>query len=163
MGTSNRVLVLESYTDSRVDSSASLIPAFRPGSKIFSRSFVPALTFDALQEHVQGQVGIVKIDVEGAELDVLSTLLPLVQSERPFVIIEVLPTYSDTNKMRKDRQERLEALFSQNDYKLYRVKKADADRYAGLIRIETIGVHSDVRQSDYLVAPAEKSAKLDAK
>jgi vacuolar-type H+-ATPase subunit D/Vma8 len=105
------------------------------------------------------KVGIVKIDVEGAELEVVKSLYQLLDTQRPIVLLEVLPVYSNENTMRKERQEELEKIFNELKYYLFRVDKSE-DAFVGLKRIETIGIHADLNQCDYVVVPNELVAKI---
>lgn len=159
--TEDCVLPLDLFSDHETDASASLIDNFRPDNKVYSRVFVPVFRFDSLTKLMDGKsVGIVKIDVEGAELEVVKSLLQLIQRDKPIILIEVLPVYSDENAFRKDRQEELEKIFADTDYVIFRVEKTSANTYSGLRRVEKIGIHSDLTQCDYLIVPNEKLTKL---
>lgn len=98
------------------------------------------------------RVGIVKIDVEGAELEVVKSLLNLIERDKPIILIEVLPVHSDENAFRKDRQEELEKIFTV----ILRVEKTRANTYSGLRHVEKIGIHSDLTQCDYVVVTNEQ-------
>lgn len=155
------VLGLDFFSDSPIGSSATLVDQFRPSERVYSRIFVPVFRFDDLGDILGGrEVGIIKIDVEGSELDVLKSLLNRVARDRPVIIIEILPVYSEKLTQRKNRQSLVEKLFAEQEYHLYRILKSDEKTYTGLTRIDSIGIHSDLALSDYLAIPAEKTSHL---
>ena len=159
--TENCILTLDFISGDVADPSASLIDNFRPDHKIHSRIFVPVFRFDSLANLMSGKCfGIVKIDVEGAELEVVKSLLKLIRRDKPIILIEVLPVYSDKNAFRKTRQGELEQIFSDIGYAILRVEKTSADIYSGLRHIEKIGIHSDLTQCDYVAVPSEQRTKL---
>jgi FkbM family methyltransferase len=76
-----------------VETSASLNPAFRVED---DRTSVD-VTVTTLDDHVasigpHARVGVIKADVESLEHEVLEGATSLVSSDRPYVIVEVLPT-----------------------------------------------------------------------
>jgi FkbM family methyltransferase len=159
--TEDTVLTLDCINDTEVDSAASLIKNFRPDHAVYHQLMVPVLRFQSITNALNIQtVGIVKIDVEGAELEVVKTLYPLLTEQRPLVLLEILPVYSVENMMRKERQEELEQLFEQLNYSFYRVSKTINDEFIGLGKIEKIGIHSNLNQCDYIVIPDELIAKF---
>lgn len=154
--TRDAVLRLELFSKASTDASASLVPNFRPGKAVRSSILVPVFRFESLSGVIpDNRVGIVKVDVEGSELDVIRSLIGVIKRDRPIVILEVLPVYSHDGSERKTRQEEMERLFREEEYTLHRVRKTSSDSYAGLERIETIGVHADLSQCDYVLAPRE--------
>lgn len=156
------VLSLDLFSDDVTDSSASLIDNFRPDHKIHSRVFVPVFRFDSLAKLAGSEsIGIVKIDVEGAELEVVKSLLKVIQRDKPLILIEVLPVYSDKNAFRMDRQNELEKIFADTGYAILRVEKTSANTYSGLKRVEKIGIHSDLTQCDYVIVPNEQLTSLE--
>lgn len=161
--TEDRVLSLDFFTEDISDSSATVIENFRPGNKIFSRILVPVFQFDSLAGLVgDTRFGIVKIDVEGAELEVVKSLSTLIGRDRPLILIELLPVYREDNTFRVSRQDELERIFDEHGYGILRVAKSSAGSYTGLRYIESIGVHSDLTLCDYVVAPRERLAQLGA-
>lgn len=159
--TKNCVLSLDLFSNDPTDSSASLVNNFRSEKKAQSKIFVPAFRFDSLDAHIQDiRVGVIKIDVEGAELEVVKSLSDLIKRNRPIIIIELLPVYSVENDFRKKRQDELEKIFADENYAIFRVKKTGEGKYGGLVRINKIGIHSDLTQCDYVVMPKDKISKL---
>ena len=162
--TSNEVCPLNFFTDSTVGSSPSIIPDHRSEDKILSTRLVPVFQFDRIEYVLQiREVALVKIDVEGAELEVIKSLAGLIRRCRPFVLLEVLPDYSGENAARTARQKELDQFFETIDYRLFRVATTGEGKFFELVAIEKIPSHSDVRQSDYLVAPSELASLLQCK
>ena len=103
--THDGILALDLFADDLTNSSASLIGDFRQKKTVQSRVFVPVFRFDHLAKIIGDKpIGIVKIDVEGAELEVVKSLLELIERDWPTLLIEILPVYSEDNAFRKDRQ-----------------------------------------------------------
>lgn len=158
--TEDNVLSLECINNTEVDSAASLIKNFRH-SIIQHRIPVPVFRFQTIANILNiDKISIVKIDVEGAELEVVKSLYSVFKDYRPIVILEVLPVYSNEKKMRKKRQEELEQIFSELNYFFFRVEKSASNAYIGLKKISEIGIHSDLEQCDYVVIPNELEAQL---
>ena len=159
--TEDCILCLDFFSDDVTDGSASIIDKFRPDNRIYSQIFIPVFRFDSLYKFLGSKrFGIVKIDVEGAELEVVKSLLELIRRDRPIILIEVLPVYSDENAFRKNRQDELERIFADTDFAILRVEKTRSNTYSGLRHIEKIGIHSDLTQCDYVIVPNEQLAKL---
>ena len=87
------LLHIPNPTHGLVETSASLNPAFRVEDDRASQT----VTVTTLDAHVaslgpRARVGVIKVDVESLEHAVLEGAASLVSSDRPFVIVEVLPT-----------------------------------------------------------------------
>jgi FkbM family methyltransferase len=163
VGVFNRdgLVQLEFFSGDATDSCASVIPGYRRSARIHHREVVPVCRFDRLRSELHlSEISIVKIDVEGSEMEVIESLHGTMCSDRPILMVEILPVYSDEMAMRKQRQGRIEKVFSEVDYSLFRVKKGRNDAYGGLEQIETIGVHSDLSRCDYVAVPKELREKI---
>ena len=153
------ILSLEFFSDDVTDSSASLINGFRPNCQIVNRTHVPVFNIKSIAEQIDtDNVSIIKIDVEGAELEVIKSIESVIRSCRPFVLMEILPAYAN-NTFREERQKKIEDFFHSLEYSFYRIEKMQ-DNSTSLKKIEFIGVHSDLNQSDYMVVPNELIRKL---
>ena len=159
--TEDSVLSLECISDSEVDPAASLIKNFRKNRVVYHKILVPAFRFQSIASILNiDEIGIIKIDVEGAELEVVKSLYPVFNDYRPIVLLEVLPVYSNENTMRKERQEELERIFDELNYLFLRVDKTNKNAFIGLRKIKNIGIHSDLNQCDYVVIPNEFAPKI---
>jgi hypothetical protein len=88
-------------------------------------------------------------------LEVLEGLRDCLCASRPILLIEILPLYSSDNIARRTRQERIEVMMSELKYSLLRVVKGKGQSLQCLQGVETIGIHSDLSQCDYVVVPTE--------
>jgi FkbM family methyltransferase len=148
------------FDDSIADASASMIDGFRAenisGSRIIGTCTYPELS------HALGRddFGLIKIDVEGAEWEVLQSLAGLLASRRPILLLEILPVYSADNKARLERQLAVEKILGDCGYKLLRVAKGSSGILLGLTPVNDIGVHGDIALTDYVVVPNEAEDKV---
>jgi FkbM family methyltransferase len=103
--------------------------------------------------HIEG-LSVVKIDTEGAELEVLTGLAETVGRFRPFVVCEILPVVDErvpAGRIRLARQLAVERLLREWRYDVFRLH-ADTR----LQRVNAIGVHDDLALSNYLFVPGEQ-------
>lgn len=154
------LLQLETYGDD-ADPLGSIVSNFRESRTNSRKKWVSLLTYSSLPEFIKSEkVDILKIDAEGAEFDVLSTLEPIIQKDRPYLLIEILPVYSSDNHQRLDQQRKIESYFQKNRYCLMRIGKKNG-YFDCLDEIDLIGVHDNLEHCDYLVCPNEKIPFLD--
>ena len=137
-----------------VSSSATLMgECFRPYNQVAGRRIVPLMSFEEATKGVLAeQVGIIKVDVEGAEESVLETLAPTLARTRAPVMLEILP--EPDAPANEAKNQRLAALTARVDYRMYRVMK-QREEYTGLQLISDIGANLDVDGWDYALLPAE--------
>jgi len=151
------VLKLNFFAADKSDSSATIIEHFK-SSKEDHYIYVPVFDFHAISHFLpQQSSSILKIDVEGAELDVLLGLSDWIKAFHPLILVEILPVYSEENQSRLNRQIRIEELLQIWDYKIARIKKNSA---ISLQTIEKIGIHSVIEDCDYLLYPAHSAEKI---
>lgn len=87
------------YAGSATDEMASTKPGYAGAQPVTPKS-VPVLRGDDVQAVLgTGPVGIIKIDVEGAELDVLRGLAGVIARDRPAIVFEVLPNYEGFDRI----------------------------------------------------------------
>ena len=145
---------LQHFRGNAVDSSASLVENFRPEERVSYVQIVPVFPFDRVAESAGiTSVGLVKIDVEGAEADVIATMLRAIVQHKPWIIMEILPCYRADNHDRIRRQNEIEANCAAIDYVIQRIHRGADGRLATVAPIETIGIHSNMEWSDYILCP----------
>lgn len=153
------VVVLNGFgTSGQIDSAATIIENFRPGEEITHRQFVPVFQFEDIAASVcPEKISLVKIDVEGAELEVLSGLKSRIATDQPFIFCEILPAYRDDNSPRIARQRQIESLLAELNYSLFRVLSGN--------RVEEIaefGTHGDMEQCEYLFVSVNDTSSFAA-
>lgn len=147
--------VVELFQNGEADQAASVVEGFRPETHYSSRQFATVFPGDdVLGAAGPADISIVKIDVEGAERDVLVGLTRTLDRHRPSIICEVLPVYDETTdngRFRLARQREIEAFLRERRYSIHRVGPDGA-----LTQLEEFGVHSDLSTCNYLFSPAER-------
>lgn len=142
------------------NAAATLIAELRP-QKQSATTLVPAFRFDSVAETMPpGRVAIVKIDVEGAEVEVVRSLSGLLIRDMPVITLEVLPLKGDENTFRASRNAELKSMLEGLGYVLHVIKKTDDDHFAGVEADPDFGAHSDARFKDYLAIPRHKLPAL---
>lgn len=146
---------LSFFSEDDTDSSASTLSNFRPNQKTFRKEYIACFTIsDVIDKCHLPSVGIIKIDVEGAEKEVLEGFKGKIETDRPLIQLEILPVYDEQNKERYDRQRALEELFRELDYTMFRIHTDEQNRLTGLEEIPTIGIHSNMKWCEYLIVPS---------
>jgi FkbM family methyltransferase len=155
------VLQLNMYSEGDTDPAASIINNFRPGEKIYHKIFVQVSRFETVSGLLGiNDIAIVKIDVEGAELEVLQSLENTLLLHRPFIFIEILPCYTESNTARIKRQAQLEELLTRLHYQIFRVIKKDHHTIQELKLLSSIGIHGSMDLCEYVMAPEEFSPQV---
>jgi FkbM family methyltransferase len=147
------VIDLEMYSDSATDSLASIVPNFRKNKLSVIR--VPAIKGEDIEILSEVKIGILKIDVEGGELNVIKGLLSVLERDRPLIICEVLPVYTNENQLRLSRQTELETLLKSINYSILLIESTGS-----FIEIESIGIHNDIDRVNYMFYPSEGHHEL---
>lgn len=148
------VMELHFFTDSTDDSCASLVSVFRD-QEVKGSAFISALKGAEVESLLSGrQLGVLKIDVEGGEVEVLESMESVIAKHQPVILLEVLPSYSKENTIRIERQNRIEQLCKRLSYQIFRVKKDGDHKLVAEHKIETFGVHCDLECCDYVLKPA---------
>lgn len=153
------LLRLHYYYDDDTDSTASLVEDFRPDQAVHHFQYVPVFAYETIKELLpQGDGSILKIDVEGGELEVLEGLKPWIAANHPAILVEILPVYKSDNKVRLERQQRIEALAHELGYAIASIGKSSP---VSLSPLKEIGVHGDTEQCDYLLYHNQASATIN--
>lgn len=137
---------LKMYTDSTTDSTASLIQDFRESQTGESNVMVLAGNCISFEK----KIGLIKIDVEGSELEVLQGLATFIGRDRPLIICEVLPAYDAGNINRITRQSFIQDLLKKVGYIIFHISTTGA-----LTSVEHFGVHDDIKRINYMFCPSE--------
>ncbi len=147
---------LKFFTDRETDDAASILEEFRPEQPVISRAYIPIFTSKDIQETINlDEISILKIDVEGAELEVVKSFYEDIKTKNPIIFIEILPAYSEDNTYRLDRQNEIVKLLKDANYCIFHVQKP-TDELIGFNELTDIGVHSDITACDYVMVPQSK-------
>ena len=156
-----QLVELNFFTTDATDSAASIIADFRRGSTVYRKEFIPCFKFSDINLSISEDIAFIKIDVEGAELEVLQGLSEILKKYRPFILIEILPVYDLSNANRLVRQQEIERLLSELEYKILRILKQGESEVKGFEMITEIGVHRDLNNCDYVLFPKEHFERLE--
>ena len=143
------------FYENHADPKATVIDNFRGNEHTLRRQTViirHANTFIAALRIPD--IAIIKIDVEGYEAAVLSGVRDILQCQRPFVLCEVLRTYSPahpSHAFRVHSRTVCETLLRQLDYAIWGVNRAQ--------KIEACSHMSDT-YTNYVFVPQEKAASF---
>lgn len=142
------------YHGNQVDSSASLIKKFRKSDKV-KKQLVPVSCMKSIRKFMQEDPGIVKIDVEGYEYEVLRAMKDFINTTRPFIICEILPVYDETFVERITNQNNIIQLMNELKYAVFRIMPGQS-----LMEIDEIEIHDKIEWSNYLFSPFEIDVKI---
>jgi FkbM family methyltransferase len=140
---------------------ASIVEGFRPDSFYSSCRYVCLRKGDdVISELEADSLCAIKVDVEGAELEVFEGLLTTIKKTMPFLIFEVLNDFlvitgrkldDETVRFRQLRIEKLESLLRRQGYEIFTILEAGT-RLKNLGKITTV-VSDDLSLTNYFAAP----------
>jgi len=157
VGLSERFQLLSLVGDNDYAGGASIIKNFRNNRDRYKNEQTVAVAEGdkALTEEAIEKIDFIKVDVEGAELEVMKGFKNTLAKYRPLVMLEILPVYNETTengKQRKSRQEELLELMKSYGYQVFLID----EEKPSLIRISEIPVHSDMGKTNYFFIPFER-------
>jgi FkbM family methyltransferase len=162
VGLSDSDMLAQLFLRSGYDSAASMISGFRPPEQYSASKHIAVFKGDEIFENlIKGPVCILKVDVEGAELEVFAGLRNTIGRFRPFIICEILPVYEEEStigKTRRDRTNRMLDLISVTSYKIFRLL-----HNGKAVSLDTIETHSDLELCEYLFVPEELSDAVNTR
>lgn len=166
VGLSNRndvVQLLKRSADA--DTTASTIRGFRPDGFYSSRQPIyVARGDDVILGLDPPEIAVIKIDVEGGELEVVEGLVGTIDAYRPFVFFEVLnhflvATGADldptTIEFREERNKNLEKILREKRYSIFNI--LPDNRVTEIAEIRPTR-SDDLRITDYVAVPDEAKA-----
>lgn len=130
------------------DTRATLLDTFKSFSQTVYKRKVPVFPLDHVEFEFDPHSNIlIKIDVEGFELEVLQGAERFLKSARPKLIFEVLPHHDDKKVL--DKQKRLFELLQANDYVIFSLNE---QKKPGII---SLGFNNkdDYSRCDYQAIP----------
>lgn len=149
------------------DDAASAIGGFRPDDfYTFKQSIYVTKGDDVLPEIGLSEIAIIKIDVEGGELEVVEGLKQTLIEHVPFVFFEVLNHFlvatgkqldPDTIEFRENRTKRLEGILRELDYAIYNILPSNLAVEVSEIRSIVSG---DLTITDYMAVHRSLKSKF---
>lgn len=147
--------VLHFIQDCCHDSAGSIVEGFRDASRIQRKVFVPLYDLkDSASVLPVENIGIIKIDVEGAESLVLKALWRTIEAQRPIIVLEMLPPGDDTTD-RFIQQHSIYTNFRDINYSLCRIVKK-IDNTVTFEVLDRYIPYSEIDLSDYVAIPNER-------
>jgi FkbM family methyltransferase len=162
LGSSTGVVRLSA--NSETDVSATTVAGFYGSRRFRGSTIVPSFEGDAVLPSVAGlPVALIKVDVEGGELEVLLGLRQTVARWRPSLIVEIIPprvnvTDEATATLRSTRIARLANLLREWEYRAFRI--VDGDRLEPREGCVVPADSVDIINMDYLCVPREHAAAI---
>lgn len=161
---SGRAGMVEFLAHGPADAAASIVPGLRSDAKIRRKQYAPMLTFDqAAADLSLAGLPVVKIDVEGAESEVVCGMRNYLQRCRPLVICEVLHAHSSAHiSMMEASNDSLLSSLEAAGYGVYRlIKDAGQSKVVSVLPIdvfpsEVFRYPESFQQCDYLFVPEER-------
>jgi len=156
LGLSDRAGVLTLRTNEDDDVSASTIPGHYPDGQFAGSVTICVERGDTILGSIPevDPVALIKVDVEGAELEVLAGLSDTMKRHAPALIIEVAPYqqhadagHPDVASFRRGRIARLEALLHAHGYHFARIRDDGSTEPVATL---DPGQSRDVNEMDYL-------------
>ena len=164
---SNRSGLTELFRRSvQTDTTASTIRGFRSDDFYGKADWVPLVKGDQVVSDLGlSTIGVLKVDVEGGELEVLEGFRDSLSSHRPFVFFEVLnhflvvgrkPLDPETVAFREARVAKLESLLRDAGFAIFNVLP---DHALELQRIQP-KVSADLKLTNYVAAPKDMASEF---
>ena len=151
--------------DAQYSATASIVHGFRPaGFYSFAKYIATARGDDILPRFDLEALAVIKIDVEGAELEVVEGLLASIDRYAPFIVFEVLPNYhvalhakadAETVAFREGRLEKLEQVLRSKGYVIYQMSAGGRLGRTGKIRPNAT---ADLSTTDYVAVQERDEA-----
>lgn len=156
-GIGERTGAMDLHLNTVTGGEASIVEGFR--EKYKRRIKVPILGKDVLPAEVlEREVGVLKVDVEGGELEVFQAMEAVLERDHPIIITEFMPVYDASTKQGAFRQERQDALLSLLLGLGYRLVRLHVDGRRE--RLDGIEVHGEMKWTNYLLVPEGRAEEL---
>lgn len=123
VGLAAQSTVAKFYKKGSVDAAGTIVNELRPDYYSAEEvDYVPVFALDSLEITGNKRIALIKIDVEGAESEVLSGMTGTIQKNRPVILCEILDSHSEESLAGSQaRADKVVALIKSLNYKIYRV------------------------------------------
>jgi FkbM family methyltransferase len=133
--------ILNMYLVSEADSGGTIIEDLRPGHRLNEKYFVPLMRFSDVNKTINfNDVSIIKIDVEGSELQVLESFEGIINECKPIIICEILWAHNEAKLDFFEEKNLIIIKFLKKiHYNIYRIIKTDkGNKIKSLIKLDKI-------------------------
>jgi len=162
VGLSNQDEVVVMNSNSDIDNcctGSTIVSDLRPTFyREVDKSYVPVYKFDNLNIlDPKSVVSMVKVDVEGAELDAISGMLEMIKKHQPLITCEILDFDSElTAEKLQDRASKLYDLMRSLNYDVYAIKHLETSlRFEKISEIKLVRwTPASLELNDYIFVPA---------
>jgi len=163
VGLSDRHYLAQMSLRSEQDPAASIVAGYRPAREYSQNKYVPIFKGDDLIEQLGiKSISMIKIDVEGAEAEVLNSLRGTIKQVRPIVYCEILPISSynapEIINMRREKADQILQFTSEVKYQIFRLLHDGQ-----IIPLKTIESHANLMWSEYLLLPEESAEAVQVR
>jgi FkbM family methyltransferase len=165
VGLSDTLSVLNLYSvfgATETDSGASIVPDLRV-TKELKHTPILCCRFDDLRGDLNvTSIGLVKIDVEGAELQVLRGMEGSIRELRPPIVSEILYADAHADILHYESNVRsIMRFLDQLEYTVFRIQKdRQEEQFLGLLKTTAFPIQvwtpENAHECDYLLIPTEK-------
>jgi FkbM family methyltransferase len=166
VGLFNESKSLSLYTQSNCDACATVVEDLRPDRK-YEIEVVNCRKFDDIFAEINVEsISLIKIDVEGSELEVLEGMSYTVEKLRPPILCEVLFTDKKANlSFMKERNNSMLSMLTKWNYSAYQlVKNRDCTEIQECRKISHFSSEfwslKNMNLCDYLFVPTEQEDKM---
>ena len=162
--TSDTILYLDLYEDNITNSGGSIIKNYWEYKhyQIKRQLLVPVFSYNNIAKTLDNpKFDFIKIDVEGAELEVIQTLKDVINRDKPFIIVEILSAYSIENKLRVNRQNQIISLLATLNYNILRIIENNDSSLKELQKISEFDVNANPNDSNYLLYHKNDELKIE--
>lgn len=164
VGLSDKNELLTLYSNSEIDNcceDSTIVSDLRPDRySDDDKTFVPVYSFDSLNVFsFDNAISMIKIDVEGAELEVLYGMINTIRKFRPLIVCEVLDYNSALSSERlQQRADSLIDLINGLSYDVYSINHSGSNlKFERVSKIKLVlWSQSSLGLNDYLFVPKEK-------
>ena len=158
---SNNSRPIKLFTHSALDQSATIVPEIRHDSHVdISGKWIASYPLDILNGEINLTSNFVlKIDVEGSEMNVLIGAEDIINAYRPIIICEVLHAHSTFEMPLNDKHKnQIELFLNKNNYRIFLCILSNGINLHNLVEIEYFPreiYENSPNTCDYLFVPSE--------
>ncbi len=157
---SNKLEQIFLERNNEADPTASIVEELRPR---FFRLKDPIIAFNLDVLELDASINCIKIDIEGAELEALKGMEKLIHKNRPFIICEILDSFSDeVLEFTQNRASEVCSFLKALDYSIIQlVQDETTERIISFHKIDTITLKQwdkkSLQLNDYIFFPSIKT------